>query len=181
MSTLNKEEQLAVIKGQIKSYPDFPKKGVLFRDVFSVLQNPPIFQLLTDVLIETAKAIQPSVEVIAAVDSRGFLFGPLISLALKIPFVPIRKKGKLPGEVMSHSYTKEYGEDTLQVQVGSISKNSRVLVVDDLIATGGSLKGAVELIKKIGAKPVACLIVIELEDLKGREGVTCDVISLLKY
>ncbi|XP_018562936.1 adenine phosphoribosyltransferase [Anoplophora glabripennis] len=181
MSCASKESKLQIIEKHIKSYPDFPKKGVLFRDVFAVLQNPEVFQLLSDVLVETAKEINPPVETVAALDSRGFLFGPLISLALKIPFVPIRKKGKLPGEVMSYSYIKEYGQDTLEIQVGSIQKGKRVLIVDDLLATGGSLKGAIDLVTKIGGEVVASLIVIELKGLSGRDGITSDIISLIKY
>lgn len=112
--------KLDIIKKHIASFPDFPKKGILFWDIFSVLQRPKIFQILKEVLIEAVRNIQPPPDCVVSLDSRGFLFGPLISLEFDFPFVPIRKKGKLPGEVVSSTYSKEYGEDTLELQLGSI-------------------------------------------------------------
>ncbi|CAH1163513.1 unnamed protein product [Phaedon cochleariae] len=177
----NRQEQLNLIRENIASYPDFPKKGILFWDIFSVLQNPVLFHTLKDVLIQIAREITPPIECVSALDARGFLFGPLIALDLNIPFVPIRKKGKLPGEVLTVSYSKEYGEDTLELQLGSIKKGQRVLLVDDLLATGGSLACGCELIKKAGGDPATCLVIIELEDLKGRENIPHNIISLLKF
>nr|CAH7761080.1 unnamed protein product [Callosobruchus chinensis] len=104
-----KNDKIARIKEQLKSYADFPKKGILFWDIFSILQKPSYFQMLKDALVEEAKRISPPIECIAGLEARGFLFGPLISLELNVPFVPIRKKGKLPGNLTSVCYSKEYG------------------------------------------------------------------------
>ncbi|KAG5876917.1 hypothetical protein JTB14_021360 [Gonioctena quinquepunctata] len=174
-------EKIEFVKKHLKSYPDFPKKGILFWDIFSVLQQPKIFRALSEILIQTAREINPPVECVAALDARGFLFGTLLALELNIPFVPIRKKGKLPGKVVSVSYLKEYGEDSLELQLDSIEKGQRVLIIDDLLATGGSLFAACNLIRNVGGDPFACLIIMELEDLKGREKILSNVISLIKY
>nr|XP_023028140.1 adenine phosphoribosyltransferase [Leptinotarsa decemlineata] len=106
-------EKIELIRKHLKSYPDFPKKGILFWDIFAVLQHPHVLAALKDVLIQTAREIQPPVECVTALDARGFLFGTLLALDLEVPFVPIRKKGKLPGNVVSIVSTKEYGEVSL--------------------------------------------------------------------
>lgn len=172
--------KLDIIKKHIASFPDFPKKGILFWDIFSVLQRPKIFQILKEVLIEAVRNIQPPPDCVVSLDSRGFLFGPLISLEFDFPFVPIRKKGKLPGEVVSSTYSKEYGEDTLELQLGSIQQGQRVLLVDDLLATGGTLSCASELIEKIGGEVVACLVIMELPKLNGRNLINANVLSLIE-
>lgn len=152
-----------------------------FRDIFSVLQQPDMFSLLCDTLVNHSKTISPSIECVTALDSRGFLFGPLLALQLKVPFVPIRKKGKLPGKLTSVSYKLEYGEDVLEMQSDSIKPNQKVLIVDDLLATGGSLGAACKLIQEAGGVVVECLVVMELLGLKGRSNVPAPVHSLLKY
>ncbi|CAH1990951.1 unnamed protein product [Acanthoscelides obtectus] len=103
------DERIAQIQEQLKSYPNFPKKGILFWDIFSILNKPDYYRLLRDILVEEAKKISPPIECVAGLEARGFLFGPLISLELNVPFVPIRKKGKLPGNLLSVCYSKEYG------------------------------------------------------------------------
>ncbi|CAH1990949.1 unnamed protein product [Acanthoscelides obtectus] len=174
------DERIAQIQEQLKSYPNFPKKGILFWDIFSILNKPDYYRLLRDILVEEAKKISPPIECVAGLEARGFLFGPLISLELNVPFVPIRKKGKLPGNLLSVCYSKEYGPDVLEIQEGSIEHGKRVLIIDDLLATGGTMVAGCHLIKKAGANVAACLVVIELEGLKGRDAVPDNVISLIK-
>lgn len=177
----NRTEKVEIIKNHIKSYPDFPISGVLFRDMFSVLQKPEIFTMLNEVLLETAKEITPKIECIVGLDARGFLIGPLLSLELKVPFVPIRKKNKLPGNTITFEYEKEYGKDVLEIQAGSIQNGANVLIVDDLLATGGSMAAACELVRKAKGEVVACFVIMELRDLKGRQAVNDKIISLIKY
>ncbi|CAG9863970.1 unnamed protein product [Phyllotreta striolata] len=165
----SREEKLEIIKKSIRNYNDFPKEGIMFWDIFSVLKDPKAFQLLKEVLIDTVKEIQPGVDCVVGMDARGFIFGSFLALELHVPFVPIRKKGKLPGCTFMASYTKEYGEDTLEIQVGSIKKGQKVLVVDDLIATGGTLACASQLLRQCGAEDIVYLAVMELEQLKGRQ------------
>ncbi|XP_022920769.1 adenine phosphoribosyltransferase [Onthophagus taurus] len=174
-------EHIQLIAKCIKSYPDFPKQGVLFRDVFSILREPKVFPVLRDVLVALTKKLNPIPECIAALDARGFLFGPLIALELKVPFIPIRKKGKLPGEVISQTYTLEYGTDCLEIQKESITKGVNVLVVDDLLATGGSMKAAIDLLEKAGAEVIGCLIIVEIMELNGRGKLTKPVIPIVQY
>ncbi|CAH1101234.1 unnamed protein product [Psylliodes chrysocephalus] len=175
------EEKLQIVKKHIRNYNDFPKKGIMFWDVFSVLKEPKIFHLLKEVLVDTVKKIDPPIECIAALDARGFLFGSLLSLEFNVPFVPIRKKGKLPGCTFRASYSKEYGEDTLEVQIGSIKKGQKLLIIDDLLATGGTLACSSQLAKQCGAEDITYLVVLELEDLKGRELISDHkLISLIK-
>ncbi|CAH1129963.1 unnamed protein product [Ceutorhynchus assimilis] len=178
---LSDQQKLELIKEAVKSYPDFPVPGVNFKDLFSVLQNPPIFAILNEILVKTAKQIQPAVECVVGLESRGFLLAPLIALELQIPFVPIRKKGKLPGKVKSHKYALEYGQDIVEIQEGAIKPNEKVLIVDDLLATGGTLNAACQLISQVGGNVASCLIVIELLDLKGRDKVSSPISSLIQY
>ncbi|XP_050310574.1 adenine phosphoribosyltransferase isoform X3 [Anthonomus grandis grandis] len=180
-SNLSDAEKLEVIKNAVRSYPDFPKKGILFRDVFSVLSNPPIHTLLKEQLVNAARNIQPPIECVVGLDARGFLFGPIIALDLNIPFVPIRKKGKLPGKIRSYKYALEYGEDTVEIQEDQIKQGQRVLIVDDLLATGGTLKAACELVTQVGGTLAQSLVVMELVDLKGREKLPGEVVTLIQY
>ncbi|KAB0803852.1 hypothetical protein PPYR_00822 [Photinus pyralis] len=177
---MSRSSKLEVIKNTIKSYPDFPKPGVLFRDIFAVLNEPDVASLLYEVLCDEARSITPPVDCVAGLDARGFLFGTIVAKELNIPFVPIRKKGKLPGSTQSVRYKLEYGEDEVEIQRGNISTGQTVLVIDDLLATGGTLTAAVELIKKCGADAV-CLIVIELTDLQGRKSINAPIHSLVQY
>ncbi|XP_060529587.1 adenine phosphoribosyltransferase isoform X1 [Cylas formicarius] len=170
-----KRGKIEIIKKHVHSYSDFPKPGVLFRDIFGVLQSPEAFSALKDLLIEEARRVEPAVQCVVGLESRGFLFGPSIALDLQVPFVPIRKKGKLPGQVFSHSYLLEYGEDTIEIQGSAIKKGQSVLIVDDLLATGGSLKASCELIKTIGSTVASCLVVIELESLNGRANISAPI------
>lgn len=145
------------------------------------MREPDIFKILCDTLVQHVRKITPPIQYITALESRGFLFGPIISLQLAIPFAPIRKKGKLPGIVDSVSYKLEYGEDTIEIQKESVIKGQRYLIVDDLLATGGTLAAAYQLLNQGGAEVVECLIVIELLGLQGRNKVSAPVHSLIQF
>lgn len=175
------DSRIERVKSLIKDHPDFPKPGILFRDIFPVLRNPAVFQELLDVMVEKVKAKAPNVELIVGLESRGFLFGPSIALKLNCGFAPVRKKGKLPGEKESVAYALEYGTDIFEVQKEAFKPGQSVVIVDDLLATGGTMKAACELIQKVGANVVECLVVIELTDLKGRDKVTKPCTSLITY
>ncbi|GFG30967.1 hypothetical protein Cfor_06916, partial [Coptotermes formosanus] len=132
-------EKLELVKRNISSYPDFPKPGILFRDLFSLLRNPRAFRALQDVMIEhISSQLTPRPEAVVALEARGFVLGPLIALHFDIPFIPVRKRGKLPGEVMQASFTLEYGTDIFEIQSSSITGGLNVLIIDDLLATGGT-------------------------------------------
>ncbi|CAK9801544.1 Adenine phosphoribosyltransferase [Anthophora plagiata] len=176
---MNKNEKLLLLRDAIDTYPDFPKPGIIFRDIFGVFRNIAALRALKDLLIEHILFLE--VDLIIALDSRGFLFGPLISLELGKPFLPIRKKGKLPGKVVQRSYELEYGEETFELQTQYIRKKSRVLIVDDLLATGGSMEAAIETVKLTEAEIVECLVIIELTGLKGREKLGVPVHSFIQY
>lgn len=179
---MEQKKKLELVKNHIESYPDFPKPGILFRDVFSVLRNPSAFRALQDVMIEhVSLQLTPKPEAVLGLDARGFLFGPLIALHFDIPFIPVRKKGKLPGQVMQVSFALEYGTDMLEIQSTGIKSGQNVLIIDDLLATGGSLNAACQLVQQLHATVLECLVVVELVDLKGRENVKAPVHSLLQF
>nr|CAD7398257.1 unnamed protein product [Timema poppensis] len=130
------KEDIELVKSNINSYPDFPKPGILFRDIFSIFNNPKAAKTLDSVLLRYVRKIVPQTDVVVALESRGFLFGPTLALELGVSFVPVRKKGKLPGTVYQKSFALEYGTDILEIQASSIQLGQKVLIVDDLIATG---------------------------------------------
>jgi len=177
----NNESKKQLIKDNIKSYPDFPKPGVTFRDIFSVLQNPALFATLRDLLIYSAKSFAVRPDVVVGLDSRGFLFGTIVALDLQVPFVPIRKKGKLPGPKKTAEYSLEYGTDVLEISTGVIEEGANVLIIDDLLGTGGTLQTACSLVKEVGGNVAGCLVVIELKELNGREKIKCPLMSLVQY
>jgi len=155
------------IASTIRVIPDFPKPGILFQDITTLLLDPQAFRDTTDLFVERYK--DKAITVVAGVEARGFIFGPPIALAIGAKFVPIRKPKKLPGEVISEEYSLEYGTDKIEMHVGAVQPNDRVLIVDDLIATGGTLCAAAKLIERVGAEVVECACVIELPELKGRD------------
>lgn len=150
----------------IRKVPDFPKPGILFYDISTILRDPAAWRHTIDRLAEEVSAYRPTM--LAAIESRGFIFAAPIADRLGIGFVMVRKVGKLPGEVISHSYDLEYGSDTLQVADGLIAPGERVVLVDDLIATGGTAAASVELLRKIGATVEGAVFLIELLGLGGR-------------
>jgi len=158
------------LENYIRSIPDWPKKGILFRDITPLLADPAAFSTAIDALC--AGFTETTVEYVAAVEARGFMFGAAVAEKLKAGFVPIRKKGKLPFKTESVTYDLEYGTDTLEVHSDAVTKAAKVLMVDDLLATGGTMTAACKLIEKIGATIVGITFLIELTDLAGRDKLT---------
>ena len=161
----------------IATFPDFPKKGISFKDISPLIRDPKAFKFAIKQMAKAAKKYKPTV--ICGPESRAFLFGSALAEELGIGFVMARKPGKLPGETISASYSLEYGEASLHVQNGSFSKEDRVLLIDDLVATGGTLKALKELVIKLGATPVAVVTPIRLYELKGEEVIGLPVHPLL--
>jgi adenine phosphoribosyltransferase len=153
----------------LRIVPDFPKPGILFRDISPLLQSPQAFQYAIDQMAERAQRL--CVDVLIAVESRGFLFGAPLAVALKKPLVIARKPGKLPGETESVQYGLEYGVDMLHVQRGAISRGDAALIVDDVLATGGTAAATGRLVAKLGGKVSGYLFLAELEGLSGRENL----------
>lgn len=168
------------IRRAIRSFKDFPKKGILFRDVLPIFHNPDVFRKLIDVLAEQVRSSVPDVSAVVGIEARGFIIAPALALALNVAFVPVRKPGKLPGTVKSQAYTLEYGEDKLEVQEDGFLKGRKVVIVDDLLATGGSMQATTSLLQSVGATVSLCMVIVELEELGGRQKVTAPFYSLEK-
>ena len=167
------------IKSFIQDVPDFPKPGIMFRDISPLLSNAEAFGSTVELI---AQAWQGSIDVVVALDARGFVFGAPVALVLGVPFVMIRKRGKLPGKVVSYSYDLEYGSDTVEMKQDALKSNDRVLVVDDLLATGGTVKGTIELIERLKGNVVGLAFLVELDFLKGRDRLDGRrVTSVIKY
>lgn len=153
----------------IRNVPDFPIPGVQFKDITSLLLSPEAFQDTIDRMVEEAYARGSQLDCLAAVDSRGFLFAAPMAVRMGLPLVLIRKAGKLPGETLEFEYSLEYGNSALEIHSGDIAPGNKVLLIDDLLATGGSLKAAASLIEKAGGRTAAIGVVIELIGLGGRD------------
>jgi len=168
------------------THPDFPKKGILFLDIFPLFRNPLVFETLITHLVHrlTSHTIPASpskkIDAVVGLDARGFLIGPVIALRLGAAFVPVRKQGKLPGKCVSAIYEKEYGADSFEMQLGSIQPGQNVVVIDDLIATGGSAKAAGELVAKQGGRTLEYLFIVELPFLKGAAALDAPVYSIVQ-
>uniref|UniRef100_A0A6M2E8I5 Adenine phosphoribosyltransferase n=1 Tax=Amblyomma tuberculatum TaxID=48802 RepID=A0A6M2E8I5_9ACAR len=154
------------VRAELKAYPDFPKKGILYRDIMPIFRKPNVFRKVVDLFAEHVRKSAATVHTIAGIEARGFLLGPPLALALNVPFVPIRKAGKLPGNVKSQAYDLEYGQDKMEVQIESVPPGKNIVLIDDLLATGGSLQAAINLIRAAGGNVALCLVVVELEDLR---------------
>lgn len=177
---MNKTTLLQDIRDIIRSVPDFPKPGVIFRDVTPLLGNARLFGASLDLLLEGYS--KNNVDVIAGVDSRGFIFGAAAAARADLPFVPIRKKNKLPWRTFEESYELEYGVDTLAIHQDAFRPGSKVLLVDDLMATGGTALASLKLIHRCGAKLVGCSFLIELVDLGGSAKLKdVPIRSLIQY
>tara|TARA_Y100000816_G_C25992999_1_gene518705 strand:+ start:25 stop:552 length:528 start_codon:yes stop_codon:yes gene_type:complete len=155
------------LKKYIRSIQDYPKKGILFRDITTLIKNPEAFRFANDKIIEIAKKI--NFDKVAAIESRGFVFASTVSYALNKPFILLRKKNKLPAETHSVDFTLEYGDATIEVHKDSINNGEKVLVIDDLIATGGTAEAAAKLIKISGGSVAGFIFVINLFDLPGNK------------
>ncbi len=157
------------LKKYIRSIPDYPKKGILFRDITTLIKNSEAFKYTNDKIVEIAKKIE--FDKVAAIESRGFVFASTVSYLLNKPFILLRKKNKLPADVHSVDFELEYGKATIEVHKDSIEKNEKILVIDDLIATGGTAKAAAELIEISGGKVAGFIFVINLFDLSGNDSL----------
>ena len=155
------------IKSRIRTVPHYPKQGVMFRDITTLLKDPVGLRITINELVNRYTGAR--IDKIAAIESRGFIVGAALAFQLGVGFVPIRKKGKLPAETIWHDYDLEYGSDRIEMHVDAITPGDRILLVDDLIATGGTAEAAVKLIEKMRGKIVECCFVIDLPDLGGRK------------
>ena len=155
------------IKSLIRTVPHYPKQGVMFRDITTLLKDPVGLRITINELVNRYTGSR--IDKIAAIESRGFIIGAALAFQLGVGFVPIRKKGKLPAATIGHDYDLEYGSDRIEMHVDAITPGDRILLVDDLIATGGTAEAAVKLIEKTGGKIIECCFVIDLPDLGGRK------------
>ncbi len=168
------------VEEYVRSIPDFPEPGIIFRDITSVLQDADGLTLAIDEMQKLVEAAD--VDVIAGTESRGFIFGVPIAYNLHKPFVPIRKKGKLPCETVAKSYALEYGTATIEMHKDSIKPGQKVAIIDDLIATGGTIEAAIQLVEELGGEVVKVVFLMELAGLKGREKLAgYDVESVICY
>ena len=168
------------LKGLIREVPDFPKPGILFYDITTLLKDRKGFARLIDSLTEYY--INKDVDLVLGIEARGFIFGPALAYRLNAGFAPIRKPKKLPAETLKYTYKLEYGTDTLEIHKDAITEGQRVLICDDLLATGGTAHAAAEMVKSLGGKICGLGFVVELDGLKGRDKLKeYDVYSLLHY
>lgn len=168
------------LKSKIRVIEDFPVKGISFKDITTLIKDGELFRQVVDIIAEDLR--DKDIDYIAGPEARGFLFGAAVAYALGVGFIPIRKPGKLPGETIRHEYDLEYGTNTLEIHKDAIEKGKRIAIVDDLLATGGTILSAIKLLESIGGEVVALEFLIELEFLNGRE--TLDkyhINSLVKY
>ncbi|XP_027862445.1 adenine phosphoribosyltransferase [Xiphophorus couchianus] len=176
------EGKLQLVQRHVRAFPDFPKKGILFRDICPILKSPAALTAVIDLFEERVRSRQLQVDLIVGLDARGFLFGPLLAQRLGVGFVLVRKKGKLPGATVSVAYDLEYGTAEAEIQEDAVAPGQKVLIIDDLLATGGTLLAACELMKKQRVDIQGCMVVIELRDLKGADRLKPhNVFSLLQY
>ncbi|MFH1529124.1 MAG: adenine phosphoribosyltransferase [Pseudomonadota bacterium] len=168
------------LRDQIRDVPDFPKPGILFKDITPLLLNPSAFRLCIEKLCAPWYHTEP--DVIVGIEARGFIFGAAMAVQMGIPFVPIRKSGKLPWKTRSRTYSLEYGEDTVEIHEDAVQPGQKVLLVDDLLATGGTMGAAIRLVQDLGGEVIEALFVVELKDLAGRDKLPdVPVRSILTY
>lgn len=168
------------LRARIRNIPDFPKPGILFRDITPVVQDPTALRFAVEHLHKPF--LDQGITAVAGMEARGFIFGSLVAWELGVGFVPLRKPGKLPYDVKSISYDLEYGSATLEVHTDALKTGDRVLIIDDLLATGGTALASCELVESLGAEVAACAFMVELDDLGGREKLNrWNIHSLLHY
>jgi len=174
------KENFSFLKKYIRDIPDFPKKGIIFKDITTLLKDGKAFKDAMDIFYKRYK--NKKIDKVAAIESRGFIFGGALANSLGSGFVPVRKKGKLPAKALSITYQLEYGSDTLEMHCDAIEKGDNVLIIDDLLATGGTASAVSQIIEKIGGKIVEVAFLIELEFLHGREKLkNHQIFSIIKY
>ncbi len=170
------------LKALIRDIPDFPKTGILFRDITTLLKNPDGLQYTIDTLTQKCQDTNLLPDYVVGIESRGFIFAPPLAYQLNAGFVPVRKPGKLPAAVHSINYQLEYGSDTLEIHQDALPYGTKVVIADDLIATGGTAKATAELLEKIGVEVLGFTFVIELKDLNGRKQLPdVPIITLIEY
>ncbi len=157
------------LKDTIRSIPGWPIEGVIFRDLTTLMQNPTAYKEACDIFYHRYKDMQ--IDKVVGIDARGFVFGAVLAYHLNVGFIPVRKKGKLPYHTISEDYALEYGKNTVEMHADAIESGERVVIIDDLIATGGTIEAAVKLVKKLGGDILECGFIVELPDLKGREKI----------
>ena len=175
-------DNLEYVREHIREVPNFPKEGILFLDITTAVKDKKAMQYMIDFLAE--KFENEKIDYIAGIESRGFIFGAALAYKLNCGFVPIRKPNKLPAETIKETYSLEYGTDTIEMHSDALKAGDRVLVIDDLLATGGTAAAACNLVKRVGAEPVAAAFIIELDPLKGStkiEASGVNVVSMLHY
>ena len=161
------QQRCEYIKSNVRSIPDWPIQGVIFRDITTLLEDPKVFKTICAIFYN--RYVDQKVDKIVGIDARGFIFGAVLAYQLDISFVPIRKKGKLPYKTISESYSLEYGEETIEIHEDAISSGDRIVIIDDLMATGGTIAASAALVDKLGGDILECAFVIELPDLRGRD------------
>ncbi len=167
------------IRDYIRGIPDFPKPGILFYDISTLLAHPDAWQVTMGRMARQVGRHQP--DILAGIESRGFLVAAPLALKLGCGFVMVRKKGKLPGETVSYSYDLEYGQDTIEIQADAVEPGARIVVLDDLLATGGTMRAAIDLFRKVGGDVKAAATIIELRFLNGRSKLDVPFTSLAAY
>lgn len=174
-------EGLEYLRKQVRDIPDFPKQGILFRDLTTLFKDPRAVEIATDFLVR--RYAGKGITKVVGIESRGFIFGSILAYKLNAGFVPIRKKGKLPAEKVSETYQLEYGKDSIEMHKDALVPSDKVLLHDDLLATGGTTVAALNLIRQLNVSDIRVCFLIELEALKGREkiGPDYEVYSLLSY
>jgi adenine phosphoribosyltransferase len=179
-ATMNIEHLALPLKGLIRDVPDFPKKGIVFKDITTLLKDPAAFRRAIDLFAVLCGG--RGADKLAAVESRGFIIGGLLADRLGVGFVPVRKPGKLPAKTIKATYELEYGTDSVEIHEDAIAPGERVLVVDDVIATGGTAKAVGELVQRLGGQVVAYAFLVELTFLSGRDKLKdAEVLSLIRY
>ena len=157
------------LNDKIRTVPHWPTEGVMFRDITTLLQDPEAFRETCNQLHDRYKNMK--IDKVVGIDARGFIFGAVLAYQLGVGFIPVRKKGKLPFKTISQEYTLEYGENIIEIHKDAIEEKEKVLIVDDLIATGGTISATVKLVEMLGGEVVECAFIVEIPDLKGREKI----------
>lgn len=168
------------LKKYIRNIPDFPQKGIMFKDITTLLKEPAVFKYTVDAIVDRYK--NKNISKVVSVEARGYIFGGAIAYNLNCGFIPVRKPGKLPAETISMEYTLEYGKNTIEIHKDAINNSERILVFDDLIATGGTVLATCQLIEKLGGEIIGCAFLINLRYLNGAEKLKgYNVFSLIEY
>jgi adenine phosphoribosyltransferase len=168
------------LKKYIRDVPDFPKKGIRFKDITTLLKKPEPFKYAVDTIVNKYKG--QDIDKVVSVEARGYIFGGVLAYNLNCGFIPVRKPGKLPSETLGMDYTLEYGTNTIEIHKDALKPGEKVLIFDDLLATGGTVQATCQLVEKLGAKVISCVFLIDLTFLKGSEKLkNYEVFSLIEY